>query len=122
MNEGVAHRSNGETNFNGSAERASKNYGGSWFAIGSPGQTNVGQKVPGISWSGSDKPGYKPAGLNVTAAQRYRQERDDFGWDKSTPLRNNNSKSDSRKAASAQIAKIPLPLSRWIARCYLPAA
>jgi len=25
-----------------------------------------------------------------------------------------------RKAASAQIAKIPLPLSQWIARCYKP--
>ena len=30
------------------------------------------------------------------------------------------SKSNSRKAASAQIAKIPLPLSRWIARCFKP--
>ena len=32
------------------------------------------------------------------------------------------SKSDSRKAASAQIAKIPFPLSRHIARCYKPGA
>ncbi len=31
-----------------------------------------------------------------------------------------SSKSDSRKAASAQIAKIPFPLSQWIARCYHP--
>lgn len=28
------------------------------------------------------------------------------------------SKSSARKAASAHIAKIPLPLARWIARCY----
>ncbi len=31
-----------------------------------------------------------------------------------------SSKSSARKAASAQIAKIPLPLSRWIARVYKP--
>jgi hypothetical protein len=31
------------------------------------------------------------------------------------------SKSSARKAASAKIAKIPLPLSQWIARTYKPA-
>jgi hypothetical protein len=31
-----------------------------------------------------------------------------------------SSKSSARKAASARIAKIPSPLSRWIARCYFP--
>ena len=31
------------------------------------------------------------------------------------------SRSARRKAASAQIAKIPFPLARWIARCYRPA-
>lgn len=31
-----------------------------------------------------------------------------------------SSKSDSRKAASAQIAKIPFPLARHIARCFKP--
>ena len=43
-----------------------------------------------------------------------------FGWSKDSDLRNNNSKSSARKAASARIAKIPLPLSRWIASLYLP--
>lgn len=33
-----------------------------------------GKKVPGISWSGSDKPGYVAKGFNVTAAQRSRDE------------------------------------------------
>lgn len=33
--------------------------------------------------------------------------------------RKHSSKSNSRKAASAQIAKIPLPLAQHIARCYL---
>ena len=30
------------------------------------------------------------------------------------------SKSNARKAASATIAKIPLPLARWVARVYRP--
>ena len=78
MKLGVAHRSNGETNFHGSAARAGqKNDGGSWFAIGSPGQTETnrnpvhdGLKVPGITWSGSGKQGYKAAGLNLLCAER----------------------------------------------------
>ncbi len=43
-----------------------------------------------------------------------------FGWD-NTPMRRGNSKSNSRKAASAMIAKIPFPLASHIARCYYPA-
>jgi hypothetical protein len=108
-----------------------KNEGGSWFAIGSPGQTDVGRnpvkegrKVPGIRLS--------DVGFNVAAAQRFREgvkaEADgkggyggSFGWDGS-PMRRGNSKSDSRKAASAMIAKIPLALSSHIARVYHPGA
>ena len=45
---------------------------------------------------------------------------DTFGWSKDTPLRNNNSHSPARKAASAQIAKIPSQLSRYIAQVYKP--
>jgi hypothetical protein len=40
-----------------------------------------------------------------------------FGWDGSA-MRTGNSKSSARKAASAQIAKIPLELSSYIARVY----
>ena len=42
-----------------------------------------------------------------------------FGWDCS-PMRRNSSKSNARKAASAMIAKIPLPLSRHIAATWKP--
>lgn len=35
-------------------------------------------------------------------------------------LRPGGGNSPARKAASAQIAKIPLPLSQWIARCFKP--
>jgi hypothetical protein len=143
-----------------------KNNGGSWFAIGSPGQTNVGQnpdgrKVPGISWSGSDEPGYKAKGMNTEAARRYREaeflkfaaERHPEVFDEGRKgpggdwfkdgrqgqdacaegIKQNgsgpewfdkgiarHSRSDSRKAASAQIAKIPAPLASWIARVYKP--
>ena len=112
MKLGVAHRSNGETNFHGSAARA--------------------VKVPGLNWSGSDKPGYKAVAFNDTAVRRLQSAAvkqsvagtgetygGDFGWDGSA-MRTGNSKSPARKAASAQIAMIPFELSRWIARTYKP--
>lgn len=103
-------------------------------------------KVPGINWNDRSKPAQ---GFNVEAAKRWREEHgngvkctgqkhgeeyamtrgpvenvknaaDSFGWSKDTPLRNNNSRSDSRKAASAMIAKIPPALSEYIARYYHP--
>ena len=45
---------------------------------------------------------------------------DSFGWEKSSPMRSCNSKSSSRKAASAMIAKIPEPLSRYLAQQFKP--
>lgn len=83
----------------------SKNNGGSWFAIGSPGQTSVGQNPDGRK-VGKDADGGYGGG---------------FGWDDS-PLRRGNSKIPARKAASAQIAKIPLPLAQYIARVFKPEA
>lgn len=71
-------------------------------------------------------PGFR---FNVTAAQRYRDEagtkngKDWFGsGENCSQQRRHGSKSDSRKAASAMIAKIPLPLSRHIAATYRPQA
>lgn len=85
-----------------------------------------GLKVPGINWSGYGSPDYKPQGFNVTAAQRYRAEQegtkqggDWLGKGEDCSIsRRTSSRSDSRKAASAAIAKIPLPLSRHIARVF----
>jgi C-5 cytosine-specific DNA methylase len=84
-----------------------------------------GIKSPGMDWSGYGKPGYKSQGFNVTNAQRYREATknggDWFGSGENCSLqRRSSSKSDSRKAASAQIAKIPFPLARWIAQVYKP--
>jgi C-5 cytosine-specific DNA methylase len=102
MKVGIAHRPDGATNFHG-------------------------QKVPGLNWSDHGSPDYKPKGFNVTAAQRYRAEQGTkvggswFGkGNDCSPMRRGSSGSDSRKAASAMIAKIPLPLSRHIAATFRP--
>ena len=85
-------------------------------------------KVAGLNWAKYGQPGYKPKGFNVTTAQRHRAEQgtkngndwnDWFGsGDNCSLQRRQSSRSDSRKAASAMIAKIPLPLSRHIAATF----
>ena len=77
---------------------------GSWFAIdmksaraGITNPADIDGKKVGKDWFG----GYGGG----------------FGWDCS-PMRRNNSRSPARKAASAMIAKIPLPLSRHIAAVF----
>ena len=79
-------------------------------------------KVGGLNWSGHGEPGYKPQGFNVVAAQRYRTKQEGSGpaWFDSG-LCKKSSRSDSRKAASAQIARIPFPLASYIARQFRPA-
>jgi hypothetical protein len=62
-------------------------------------------------------------GLSVTAAQRLRQENGNKGFCKrfeDTPMARMSSRSDLRKAASAQIAKIPFALAQHIARVFKP--
>ncbi len=92
-----------------------KGPGGDWFKDGRQGQDACadGLKVPGLNWSGSDQPGYVAQGFNMTAVDR-------FGWQGSI-MQKGNSKGAARKAASAQIAKIPLPLAQHIARCFKPS-
>lgn len=106
-------------------------------------------KVPGLSWSGSDKPGYKAQAFNGTAEQRLRATHreissawrnkqydqtakmqiagdgiknggDWFNTSQPSYQRRRSSKSTARKAASAHIAKIPIDLSRWIAKAWHP--
>lgn len=90
-----------------------------------------GVKAPGMSWSKYGEPGYKPQGFNETNAQRFREETkgSNGGWfndnkrsgksEDTGYLSRSGSKSDSRKAASAMIAKIPLALSRFVAEAFL---
>lgn len=109
-----------------SKERGIKNTGGSWFNIANNttsaiGNNPDGRKNPGFRFDGSGK-SFQSESVNrhvdgVKGSKGY--ERDHpaaFGWKKP----GTSSKSPARKAASAQIAKIPLPLSSWIARTYKP--
>lgn len=98
LKQGIAHRSNGATNFHGT-------------------------KVGGFSWSDFGKPDYVARAFNGQAAKENQDGLKCGGsWfgpgnDKSL-MRRHSSKSSARKAASAMIAKIPLPLSRHIAKVY----
>ncbi len=76
-------------------------------------------KVPGLNWSGSDKPGYIARAFNDTAVSAIKNN----GGSWFAVAHNTSSgkgQNPDRKAASAMIAKIPLPLSQYIARVYRP--
>lgn len=96
----------------------------------SPGFNGAAHEARGVK-----VPGIKPSkvGFNVAAAQRLREERaskaggDWFGSYAEqkaagtiSPGRLFGKNSDSRKAASALIAKIPFPLAQHIAQVYKP--
>ncbi len=89
--------------FNTHAERAIKNNGGSWFAIAHNTTSGKGRNPDGRKLKDSD--GYE---RNHPAA---------FGW--KSP-RTSSGATARRKAASAMIAKIPLPLSRHIGATFRP--
>jgi hypothetical protein len=99
---------------------------------------NDGQKVPGFRFDGSGRSfqsasveEYRPKYImdDIKNGQRRQVEGiydnglkcggDWFGPGVKSPMRNHSSKSPARKMASAMIAKIPLPLSRHIARVFL---
>jgi hypothetical protein len=89
--------------------------------------TIAATKVGGIDFSGYGTPGYKAQAFNYTAQKRLadgvKNGNDWFGSGADCSLqRRHGSKSTSRKAASALIAKIPLPLARHFARSYRPDA
>lgn len=106
------------------ARRAAKvagfRFDGSGKSFQSASVEETGVKVSGMNWSDRSAPA---KGFNVVAAQRYREGvkggGDWFGsGDNCSLQRRSGSKSNSRKAASAMIAKIPLPLARHIASVY----
>lgn len=93
-------------------ERATKNGGGSWFNVAHNTTSGKGQNPDGrklaehaISNASEGRKGYASGTGNLG---------------KSVVSRTTSSKSSARKAASARIAKIPLPLARHIARTYYP--
>lgn len=106
MKEGVAHRANGETNFHASAKRAEiKNQGGSWFNIAHNTTSGHGQNPDGR---------LKDEGIKQRGSGR------EWFAGEGKISRLTSSKLLARKMASAMIAKIPLPLARYIAATYKP--
>lgn len=100
-------------------------FDGSGKSFQSAAVEHTGVKVPGLNWSGSDKPGYKAQAFNGVAEQRLRDDAGlkiggDWFSDPNSTCRRHGSKSQARKRASAMIAKIPLPLSRHIAATWKP--
>lgn len=85
-----------------------KNRGGSWFNIGSPGQKETNRNPV------HELAGIKQAGLSGT-----RNNGKGDRWFQDGAARH-GSKSKARKAASALIAKIPFVLSQHIARAWKP--
>jgi len=74
-----------------------------------------GAKVPGFRFDGSGRSFQSASVEGVKSPEGYERDHPNaFGWKKP----NINSKSSARKAASAQIAKIPLVLARHIASVY----
>lgn len=98
-----------------------KNEGGSWFNIGSPGQKVVGQNPDGRLIHRRDGAPHTKHLTNPAEHEGVKNGNDWFGpGEACSEQRRHGSKSKARKAASARIAKIPLTLSRWIAKHYLP--
>jgi hypothetical protein len=111
-----------------------KNNGGSWFNIAHNTTSGVGQNPDGRNGSfqsasvrGLKSPGgnLSEEGFNVRNARRFRElegikqrgsGREWFAGE--GKIGRMSSRSDSRKAASAMIAKIPFPLAQHIARCF----
>jgi hypothetical protein len=116
MKEGVSHRGNGETNFHGSAERATKNAGGSWYRIAHNTASGHNRNpVHSPHFTNPEEHGVKQPGIGGT-----RKNGKGDGWFQDG-AETHGSKSPGRKAASARIAKIPFALARHVAAYYKPA-
>jgi hypothetical protein len=92
---------------------------GTWFHgdAGNPVNNADGIKLPGNNsprrWEDREVARLCDADTGIKGSIGYeRNHSNKFGWSKP----NTSSKSKARKAASAMIAKIPLPLSTYIAR------
>jgi len=94
-----------------------RNPQGSWFKIAD--SVNRATKVPPFRFDGSGR-SFQSAAVKINGSRRERNLRPgEFGWHK-TIMADGTSKSDKRKAASAQIAKSPFDLASHIARCFKP--
>lgn len=109
---------------------ARKNNGGSWFAVAHNTTSGKGQNPDGRKTVGhlNQRDGHShtrhltnPAehGIKQPGISGMRENGKGDAWFQDGAARH-GSKSTARKAASAMIAKIPLPLSRHIARAWWP--
>ena len=89
-------------------QKATKNDGGSWFKEAHNTTSGHGQNP-----DGRKNPNGGPGGWFGSYAEQKASRT-------ISPGRLHSSKSSARHAASAHIAKIPLPLARWIARAWYP--
>jgi hypothetical protein len=96
--------------------RATKNDGGSWFAV-AHNTTSGHWKNPDGRRTPRNDPRDKRPSVEETG---IKQGGDWFNNSQPSISRLTGSKSTARKAASAQIAKIPLPLARHIAASWKP--
>jgi hypothetical protein len=89
--------------------------------------TIAAQKNPGFRFDGSGKSFQSEsvarhvAEINAGDGRKQKGSGREWFAGPGTISGTTGSKSPARKAASARIAKIPLPLSQWIARTYKPA-
>lgn len=110
-------------------KRGSKNKSGSWFNVGSPGQTETnrnpvhelaGQKVPGFRFDGSGRSFQSASVAETKSAKESGGWFNDYKGEHCVGISRTGSKSSARKQASAQIAKIPFELARHIASVFKP--
>lgn len=105
-----------------------KGFGGSWFAQNH--NTNSGSAGNPVNGSGQKVPVYSDPRRNGGKGVHLTSPRENHNGVKVAlsarawfpeGLGKVSSASDSRKAASAQIAMIPYPLARWIGQTYYPS-
>jgi hypothetical protein len=99
-------------------DSAIKNAGGSWFGVAHNTTSGKGRNPDG-------RDGHAHCAMRIDPRDRMISDGTKHGgtWfhDRDSPSRRSSSKSPKRKMASAMIAKIPFPLSSYIARVYRPA-
>jgi hypothetical protein len=114
-------------------DHPTKNTGGSWFDVAHnttsgksnnpvsiPACRNDGAKLPGFRFDGSGK-SFQSASVEGVKGEGVKQHGSGREWFAGEgKMGRLSSKSPARKMASAMIAKIPLALSRHIARAWFP--
>ena len=127
----IAHGEESTAHLTNKAEHAMKNNGGSWFAQAHNTESGRSQNPvtrEGVKQGGSGEAWFdkalderrKAAGGLKAGGDWFGTYADQKAAGTISPCRLFGKRSTARKAASAQIAKVPFELSSWIARCFKP--